>query len=377
MTHTKPASELEAGAITNKIPPFWTDKPEIWFFRVEAQFNISRITSAETKFNYLVSQLEPRFFENVWDIIKDPANTAKYSTAKERLLLTFQDSENVRIKRLLTGLELGDMLPSQLLRKMCSLGHPDISDKVLRTLWLEKMPESVRNIVIVSDEAEEDKPKTAITTPFGLYEFNVMSFGLRNAPSTFQRFIKEVLRGLDFVFPYLDDVLIASSSEEEHEKHVKLVFDRFQQYGLRINLAKSVMGADQVEYLGYLITSEGSRPLPEKVEVITNYKLPDTIHELRTFLGIVHFYRRYLKDAAKTQAPLHDLLKGAKKKDNRKVPWAENTVKNFEQCKSELAKAALLSFLKSGEPLSLCCDASDFAIGSVLHQLNSFALQKS
>ncbi|GFQ73506.1 retrovirus-related Pol polyprotein from transposon gypsy [Trichonephila clavata] len=147
-----------------------------------------------------------------------------------------------------------------------------------------------------------------------------MSFGLRNAPSTFQRFITEILRGLDFVFPYLDGVLIASSSEEEHEKHVKIVFDRFQQYSLRINLAKSIMGADQVEYLGYLITSEGSRPLPEKVKVITNYKLPDTIHELRTFLGIVNFYRRYLKEAAKTRAPLHDLLKGAKKKDNRKVP---------------------------------------------------------
>ncbi|GFQ78883.1 uncharacterized protein TNCT_503581 [Trichonephila clavata] len=227
MTDTKPTSELEAGPITIKIPPFWTDKPEIWFLKMEAQLNINRITSEETKYKYLVSQLEPRFLENVWDIIKDTENTAKYSTAKERLLLTFQESENVRIKRLLTGLELGDMLPSQLLRKMCSLGYSDISEKVLRTLWLEKMPESVRNIVIVSDEAEEDKPKTAITTPFGLYEFNVMSFGLRSAPSTFQRFITEVLRELDFVFPYLDDVLIASSSEEEHEKHVKLVFDRF------------------------------------------------------------------------------------------------------------------------------------------------------
>ncbi|GFQ66825.1 transposon Tf2-12 polyprotein [Trichonephila clavata] len=135
-----------------------------------------------------------------------------------------------------------------------------------------------------------------------------------------QRFITEVLRGLDLVFPYLDDVLIASSSEEKHEKHVKLVFDRSQQYGLRINLAKSVMGADQVEYLGYRITSEGSRPLPEKVEVITNYKLPDTIRELRTFLGIVNFYRRYLKDAAKTQASLHDMLKEAKKKRQQKSP---------------------------------------------------------
>ncbi|GFT84173.1 retrovirus-related Pol polyprotein from transposon opus [Trichonephila clavipes] len=112
--------------------------------------------------------------------------------------------------------------------------------------------------------AEEDKEKTAITTPFGLYEFNTMSFGLRNAPSTFQRFITEVLYGLDFVFPYLDDVLVASSTEEEHSEHLKMVFERFQQYGLRINVSKSVMGAAQVEYLGFLITAEGSRPLPEK-----------------------------------------------------------------------------------------------------------------
>ncbi|GFW39744.1 hypothetical protein TNCV_4522341 [Trichonephila clavipes] len=163
--------------------------------------------------------------------------------------------------------------------------------------------------------AEEDKEKTAITNPFGLYEFNTMSFGLRNAPSTFQRFITEVLYGLDFVFPYLDDVLVTSSTEEEHSEHLKMVFEKFQQYGLRINVSKSVMGADQVEYLGFLITAEGSRPLPEKA--ILNYKLPETIHDLRTFLGMINFYRRYLKDAAKTQAPLHELLKGAKKKDRR------------------------------------------------------------
>ncbi|GFY19339.1 transposon Tf2-8 polyprotein [Trichonephila clavipes] len=83
-----------------------------------------------------------------------------------------------------------------------------------------------------------------------------MSFGLRNAPSTFQRFITEVLYGLDFVFPYLDDVLVASSTEEEHSEHPKMVFERFQQYGLRINVSKSVMGAAQVEYLGFLITAE-------------------------------------------------------------------------------------------------------------------------
>ncbi|GFV36609.1 hypothetical protein TNCV_365721 [Trichonephila clavipes] len=198
--------------------------------------------------------------------------------------------------------------------------------------------------------AEEGKEKTAITTPFGLYEFNTMSFGLRNAPSTFQRFITEVLYGLDFVFPYLDDVLVASSTEEEHSEHLKMVFERFQQYGLRINVSKSVMGVAQVEYLGFLITAEGSRPLPEKVQAIFNYKLPETIHDLRTFLGMINFYRRYLKDAAKTQAPLHELLKGAKKKDRRKVHWTDDTRRSFEKCKTDLAEAALLSFPRSGLP---------------------------
>ncbi|GFW26356.1 transposon Tf2-6 polyprotein [Trichonephila clavipes] len=150
-----------------------------------------------------------------------------------------------------------------------------------------------------------------------------------------------------------------------------MVFERFQQYGLRINVSKSVMGAAQVEYLGFLITAEGSRPLPEKVQAILSYKLPETIHDLRTFLGIINFYRRYLKDAAKTQAPLHELLKGAKKKDRRKVHWTDDTRRSFEKCKINLAEAALLSFPRSGLPLSLCTDASDFAVGAVLQQLEN------
>ncbi|GFT84830.1 retrovirus-related Pol polyprotein from transposon opus [Trichonephila clavipes] len=130
-------------------------------------------------------------------------------------------------------------------------------------------------------------------------------------------------------------------------------------------------GAAQVEYLGFLITAEGSRPLPEKVQAIFNYKLPETIHDLRTFLGMINFYRRYLKDAAKTQAPLHELLKGAKKKDRRKVHWTDDTRRSFEKCKTDLAEAALLSFPRSGLPLSLCTDASDFAVGAVLQQLEN------
>ncbi|UYV66588.1 hypothetical protein LAZ67_4002211 [Cordylochernes scorpioides] len=133
---------------------------------------------------------------------------------------------------------------------------------------------------------EEDKEETAVITPFGLFEFNVMSFGLRNAPATFQIFINEVLFGLDFVFPYIDDILIVSTNKEEHE-----------------------FGVQEVEFLGHLITKEGSRPLPSKTKTVRKYKLPETIQDLRTFLGMINFYRRYLKDAAETQAVLHEFLK--------------------------------------------------------------------
>ncbi|GFS82265.1 retrovirus-related Pol polyprotein from transposon opus [Nephila pilipes] len=105
------------------------------------------------------------------------------------------------------------------------------------------------------------------------------------------------------------------------------------------------MGEDQVEYLGYLITAESSCPLPEKVEAINNYKMPDTIHELRTFLGMINFYRRYLKNAAKTKALLHDLMKGAKEKDPRKVPWAEGIIKISNSTSLILLKLVYCLFL--------------------------------
>lgn len=150
------ASTVEASKVSVKLPPFWTDKPEMWFYQVEAQFKISGITCEDTQFNYLVAQLEPKYIENIWDIIQDKSAN-KYSAAKNRLLSTFKESENKRIKRLITGLELGDMKPSQLLRKMRTLGSTeDVSDKVLRTIWFEKMPENIKNVLIVSDGTLEN-----------------------------------------------------------------------------------------------------------------------------------------------------------------------------------------------------------------------------
>lgn len=143
--------DAEANKVSIKLPLFWQEKPDIWFYQVEAQFQINKITTEETKFNYLISQLEPRYVENIWDIVKD-AKPNKYSIAKERLLNTFKESENKRIQRLVTGLELGDYKPSQLLQKMKSLATDDFPEKVLKSLWLDKMPDNIKNILLVSEE---------------------------------------------------------------------------------------------------------------------------------------------------------------------------------------------------------------------------------
>jgi cleavage and polyadenylation specificity factor subunit 1 len=219
--------------------------------------------------------------------------------------------------------------------------------------------------------AEQDKCKTAIITPFGLFEFNVMSFGLKNAPATFQRFIHEVLRGLEFVFAYLDDILIASADEDQHKQHLRTVLERLHKFGLRINISKSIFGVSEIEFLGYFITSEGSRPPQEKVKAILNYKLPETIHDLRTFLGVINFYRRFIKDAAKTQAILHDYLKGSKKKDKTKVLWTNEAKTQFEKCKEDLVNTALLSFPDPDLHLGLFTDASDSSVGSVIQQFEN------
>jgi hypothetical protein len=114
-------------------------------------------------------------------------------------------------------------------------------------------------------EHPSDIQNTAITTPFGLFEFPVMFFGLRNAAQTLQRFIDEVLRGLDFCFAYLDDILFFSRSLEEHERHLRALFGGLQTYGIIINPTKLVFRASEVTFLGYTVSAKGSRLLKERV----------------------------------------------------------------------------------------------------------------
>ncbi|BES89096.1 Hypothetical protein NTJ_13733 [Nesidiocoris tenuis] len=144
--------EDEMGTVRIKLPPFWHEKPEIWFYQVETQFRIEKVRSENRKFDYLIAHLEPRYLEDLWDIIESEDIKDRYSAAKNRLLGIFKESEDSRLKKLLTGLELGDLKPSQLLRHMQSLAGDGIADKVLKSLWMDKLPSFITSILVISEE---------------------------------------------------------------------------------------------------------------------------------------------------------------------------------------------------------------------------------
>ena len=212
-----------------------------------------------------------------------------------------------------------------------------------------------------------DVLKTAIVIPFGLFEFLRMPFGLRNAAQTFQRFIDQVLRGLPFSYAYLDDLLIASATPEEHQQHLRQVLTCLQEHGIIINPAKSVLGVSNLEFLGHHVDSTGTRPLDSKVDAIRNFPKPTTQRKLREFLGLVNFYHRFVPNCAATLVPLNSMLSSAQ---NSHAPllWTPTADNTFNQIKESLVTASLLAHPKPDAPTCIITDASDVAVGAVLQQ---------
>lgn len=161
-----------------------------------------------------------------------------------------------------------------------------------------------------------DVPKTAISTPFGLFEFLRMTFGLRNAAQSFQRHMHCILRGLSFCFVYLDDLLVASRNLQEHYEHLEIIFDRLSKAGLVINLEKCNFALSEINFLGHKINNSGILPAQDRVTAIREFERPTTVKQLRRFLGMINFYRRFIPHAAEQQATLNDFLKGSKKTTN-------------------------------------------------------------
>ncbi|GFV27989.1 transposon Tf2-6 polyprotein [Trichonephila clavipes] len=163
---------------------------------------------------------------------------------------------------------------------------------------------------------------------------------------------------------------------EEHRSHLRTIFQRLSSYGLKLNISKCVFGVTELIFLGHLITPDGIKPLPDKVQAVLDYKQPETVGFLRKFLGLLNFYRRFLPKAAEQQYLLSEFLKGSKgKKNSKPLNWSSEAIIAFQRCKQALADAALLAHPSPSAPLALHVDASDYAIGGALHQVVDSELQ--
>ena len=211
---------------------------------------------------------------------------------------------------------------------------------------------------------DRDKEKASFCTFQGLYTFNVMPFGLANAPSVFQELMARVLRGLEhFSTAYLDDILIFSATLEEHLSHLKQVFSRIRLHNLKLKLKKCSFLQTETKYLGFVINEQGVKPDPDKVKAIRTMSAPTTVKEVRSFLGMCSYYRRFIPNFSQISTPLVQLTK-----KYAKFKWSPECEKSFDFLKDSLTVVPLLAYPDMNKPYILYTDASDVAIGGALCQ---------
>ena len=216
---------------------------------------------------------------------------------------------------------------------------------------------------------EDDIAKTAIITPFGLFEFLRMPFGLRNAAQTFQRYMDSIFRQCDYAFVYIDDILIFSDTYEQHLAHIASVLSLLQANNLKVSLDKCVFCVPEISFLGHTVTSQGVAPSSEKCTTISQFAKPADYASLRRFIGMINFYRRFVPRFADISKPLFDLL-GSTNQRNHTLTWTPCADAAFDNIKAALAAATTLHHVDhEHQYYHLVTDASNFAIGAALHQM--------
>nr|ABD91504.1 putative polyprotein [Oryza sativa Indica Group] len=212
---------------------------------------------------------------------------------------------------------------------------------------------------------EEDIPKTAFTTRYGLYECTVMSFGLTNAPAFFMNLMNKVfMEFLDkFFVVFIDDILIYSKSEEEHEQHLRLVLEKLKEHQLYAKFSKCDFWLTEVKFLGHVITAQGVAVDPSNVESVTKWTPPKTVSQIRSFLGLAGYYRRFIENFSRIARPMTQLLK-----KDEKFKWTAKCDKSFEELKKKLVSAPVLILPDQMKDFQVYCDASRHGLGCVLMQ---------
>ena len=212
---------------------------------------------------------------------------------------------------------------------------------------------------------ENDVSKTAFRTRYGHYEFLVMPFGLTNAPAAFMDLMNRVFSPyLDkFVIVFIDDILVYSGSPEEHAEHLRTVLKILRERQLYTKFSKCQFWLDKVAFLGHVISAEGVSVDPQKIEAIVNWKLPTNVSEVRSFLGLVGYYRKFVEGFSKIATPLTNLLK-----KDRKFEWSDTCQHSFEELRQRLTTAPVLTLPSGNGGYVVYSDASRQGLGCVLMQ---------
>lgn len=240
----------------------------------------------------------------------------------------------------------------------------DSLDALCDSSWFSCLDLSSGYYQVLMDPS--DKEKTAFTSHEGLFQFRVMSFGLCNAVATFQRLMETVLRGLHWktCLLYIDDVIVFANKFDTHIQRLDNVLERIAQAGLKISPKKCHFFQKQVKFLGHIVSEDGVSTDPQKVECVSNWPQPRTVHDVRSFLGTCSYYRRFIPLFSDLARPLNKLTeKGAK------FVWTNDCENSFQILKEKLTQSPVLAYPCMNKPFILDTDASGYGIGAVLSQV--------
>jgi len=239
----------------------------------------------------------------------------------------------------------------------------ELQDRIQGAQWFTKR--HLKNGFHLIRVKEGDESKTAFRTRYGLFEFQVIPFGRTNAPSTFQDMMNHVFSDLlDIgVLAYMDDILVYTKTEREHDRLVKEVLERLKDNGLAVSPEKCVWKTQEVEFLGYLIGRNGIAMSQEKVDVVLNWETPRSMSKTQSFLGFANFNRRFIKDYSRVARPLMELTKKMEK-----WSWNPKAEKAFKELKRHFTTAPILVHFDAQRPVIIKTDTLDFTLGAILSQ---------
>ena len=214
----------------------------------------------------------------------------------------------------------------------------------------------------------QHREKTALCTHEGLFQFNVMPFGLCDAPATFQLLMDMVLSGLQWssCIVYIDDIIVVGRSFDEHLCNLKQVFESINKAGLKLHPNKCWFLQPKVQFLGHVVSTEGIMLDPSKTDQVKEWPVPTSVKGTQQFLGLASYYRRFIKGFASIASPLHKLTE---RQSQSRFLWTSQCQEAFDYLKSRLVSSPVLAFPDWSQPFPLDTDANDTRIGAILSQV--------